>query len=174
MRWRVRSLGCLVAAAIFVVMGVVMVGLLALGPLTGNGRGPLSASDFRPGQGMEDAPDKRVGGSVGPVPTWRVTSEVPVSFSVTLRNDGDTDVRVTGVRRDPDGDDHQFAPERIDDAPVTLRPGESRSVTVHGRGVCEEKYGGQITGKNGQTFVYDEGETQNLDFEALVDFVPCR
>jgi hypothetical protein len=121
---------------------------------------------------MEDAPDRRTGGSVDTVPTWRVTREGPVSFTVTLSNRGDAEVRVTGVRRDPDGDDQQFAPEEVD--PVTLSPGDARPVTVRGRAVCEERFGGQVTGKNGQTFVLDDGDEANVDFDALVDFVPCR
>ena len=172
MHWRVRPGGCLVVAAIFLVMGVVIVALVAGGARIGNGAGPLLASGLRAGEGMEDVPDRRTGGSIDPVPTWRVSGEGAVSFSLTLRNDGEAAVRVTGVRRDPSGDDQQFSPQTIE--PVTLQPGESRSVTVQGRAVCEERFGGQVTGKNGQTFVYDDGETQNVDFGALIEFVPCR
>ena len=141
--------------------------------LAGCGGGPsLAASDVAPGRGMQDVPDRRTGGSVETVPTWRVDAGTEVSFSVHLRNTGEKTLRVIGVARDRDGDDQQFVPAGID-APVTLQPRTGRRVEVRGRAECPQKMPGQLSGKNGQRFRLEGGETADVDFEALIEFV-CR
>ncbi len=142
--------------------------------LTGGcgGTAPLVATGFEGGGGLEDVPDRRTGGSVDPVPTFRVTGEREISFTVLVRNETSDEVRLGAVERDEDGDDQQFVPAGFE--PLTIRPGQTRRVTVRGRAVCEERFGGQITAKNGQTFVFEDGGSQNVDFPGLVEFDPCR
>ncbi len=174
MRWRINPLGCLVGAAIFVVFGVGMVVFVVGGSFLGGGGGPLTASGFQPGPGAEDSADRRDGGSVGAVPTWRERGDEgdEVSFSVLLRNGGSEPVEVTGVERDPDGDDQLFDPVGLEAAPVRLAAGEERRVEVAGRiQGCARKLAGQISLKNGQTFVVGDGETQNVDFGALLEIL---
>ena len=131
----------------------------------------LSASGFQPLAGLEDVPDRRTGGSVEPVPTWRAQGG-EVAFSVVLRNRIDANLHVTGVVRDEDGDDQQFVPTGID-APVRLGPGDRRRIEVRGRAECNGRAGGQVSGKNDQWFTLDDGSDLDVDLGVLLEFV-CR
>ncbi len=141
--------------------------------LAGCGGGPgLAASGFAPGQGMEDVPDRRTGGSIEPVPTWRVEGG-DASFTVTVRNDGEDTVQVVGVARDEVGDDQQFAPTGLD-LPVELRAGTGMQVEVRGRAECNGRGPGQLSEKSAQRFRLAGGETVDVELGALIEFVCPR
>lgn len=141
--------------------------------LAGCGGPSLEASGLRAGMGLLDAPDRRTGGSAEPVPTWRVESGGRVTYSVQLRNTGDDPVRVVGVERDEDGDDQQFAPGGIGPQP-RLAPGAAARVEVTGRHDCDGRTAGQVSGKNGQRFRLDGGETVDVDLGGLIEFACPR
>ena len=141
--------------------------------LAGCGGEPsLAASWFAPGAGLTDVPDRRTNGSVDPVPTWRVKGGA-VAFGITLRNEGDDTLMVTGVERDENGHDQQFVPEGIDSA-VELTPGARMTVRVRGRAECNGRAAGQISKKTAQRFTLGDGTTRDVDLGALIEFACAR
>ena len=148
--------------------------LLCLPAGCGGEGASLSASGFAPGPGFEDVPDRRTGGSVRPVPTWRFSGapRESVSFSFVLRNDGSEPVRILAVDQDLDGDDQLYQPVYIDGDHVTLRPGEARRVRIGGHiRRCAKKMAGQLALKNSQVFLIGEDlEPVDVDLGALLEF----
>ena len=137
------------------------------------GGGPvLTVSELVPVEGLRDVPDRRTGGSVDAVPTWRAEGG-SVSFALRVTNRGPDPVEIVGTVRDEDGDDQQFVPGGIDGS-LLLAAGASGRVEVAGRADCNGRMPGQVSGKNGQRFRLGDGGTADVDLGALIEFVCPR
>ncbi len=152
-----------------------LVALLLVGVAGCGGGGPLELVSSEPPSGAQDQQARQ--GGTGPDAREDLFEIHPaegdeLTYSVTVRNSGSETVTVTDVARDEDRDG-PFVPEAVDGAPVEIGAGEEAAVTVTGH-VEGCDFGGQKVSLAGPELKFEDGGTQQFDFEQRVELVTAK